>query len=158
MKLEKVHHKTGKLVTIKHLRLENFKKYPCPSKKDSHNHKSCYFYHSLKDQKREDSLYAPELCKYADTEKCPRKNKCKRAHNRVERLYHIDKYKTKFCYYYPNKIKRCEYGEFCSFAHSVEDIKVKLIHQLVPKNQDFDFYIFNFKTEWCPHNHEHNRA
>eukprot|EP00347_Sterkiella_histriomuscorum_P007719 403347823 len=110
------------------------------------------------DKRRDDDLYTPELCKFADTEKCPKKDKCRRAHNRVERLYHKDKYKTKFCHCYPNKIQQCEYGDYCSFAHSVEDIKVRLIHHLLPSNQDYDFYIFYFKTEWCPFNHEHNKA
>ena len=93
-----------------------------------HNHKSCYFYHSMKDRRREDTFYTPELCKYAESEKCPKHEKCRRAHNRVERLYHSDKYKTKFCHMYPNHVAQCDYGDYCSFAHSVEDIKVRLIH------------------------------
>jgi len=113
---------------IRHLVLDKFKRIECPSKGVTHNHKSCYFFHSLKDRRRDDTLYTPELCKFAETEKCPKRDKCKRAHNRVERLYHSEKYKTKFCHFYPSKITQCEYGDFCSFAHSVEDIKVRLIH------------------------------
>lgn len=154
----KVHHRTGKPIYIKHLVLKDFKRIECPKKNAPHNHKSCYYSHSIKDKRRDDDLYTPELCKFADTEKCPKKDKCRRAHNRVERLYHKDKYKTKFCHCYPNKIQQCEYGDYCSFAHSVEDIKVRLIHHLLPGNQDYDFYIFYFKTEWCPYNHEHNKA
>ena len=52
----------------------------------------------------------------------------------------------------------CEYGEYCSFAHSIEDIKLRLVHYLLPHQADFDFYIFYFKTEWCPFNNEHNKA
>ena len=124
----KVHHRTGKQTMIRHLVLDKFKRIECPSKGVTHNHKSCYFFHSLKDRRRDDTLYTPELCKFAETEKCPKRDKCKRAHNRVERLYHSEKYKTKFCHFYPSKITQCEYGDFCSFAHSVEDIKVRLIH------------------------------
>jgi len=32
------------------------------------------------------------------------------AHNRVEQLYQPEKYKTKFCTYYPNNIGACDYG------------------------------------------------
>ena len=130
----KIHHRTGKPIVIKHLHLSEFKRIECPRKSVPHNHKCCYYYHSLKDKSRDDELYTPELCKFAETEKCPKKEKCRRAHNRVERLYHKDKYKTKFCHGFPNKISQCEYEEYCSFAHSVEDIKVRLIHHLLSFN------------------------
>ena len=160
VEFEKTHHLTKQPVVIKHLLLSDFKRYECPNRGCPHNHKSCFFFHSIKDYRREDSQYTPELCKFAETEKCPKHDRCRRAHNRVERLYHRDKYKTKFCHYYPNKISLCEYGDYCSFAHSIEDIKVRLIHHLMPsiKTCDFDFFIFYFKTEWCPFNHEHNKA
>lgn len=156
--MTKMHHRTNKPMEIKHLNLHDFKRIECPKKNAPHNHKSCYYFHSLKDKRRDDDFYTPELCKFAETEKCPKRDKCRRAHNRVERLYHKDKYKTKFCHFFPNKIQQCEYGIYCSFAHSVEDIKVRLIHYLLPTNQDYDFFMFYFKTEWCPYNHEHNKA
>ena len=158
MIIQRPNPKTGKNLMIRHLNLQDFKRLDCQRKNAPHNHKSCYYYHSIKDKRRDDELYTPELCKFADTEKCPKRDKCRRAHNRVERLYHKDKYKTKFCHCYPNKIGVCEYGEYCSFAHSIDDIKVRLIHNLLPHHADFDFYIFFFKTEWCPYNHEHNKA
>lgn len=77
------------------------------------------------------------------------------AHNRVERLYHVEKYKTKFCTKYPKYIQQCEYGDYCSFAHSMKDIKTRIIHYM---QKDADFYMFYFKTEWCPFNREHNKA
>jgi hypothetical protein len=132
--IEKEHHRTGKSIMIKHLNLTDFKRIECPMKNEPHNHKSCYYFHSIKDKRRDDDLYTSELCKFAETEKCPKRDKCRRAHNRVERLYHKDKYKTKFCHCFPNKIQLCEYGEYCSFAHSVEDIKVRLLHHLLPAN------------------------
>lgn len=98
IKLSKVHHRTGKTLILRHLNLKDFKKFECTKKSSAHNHKSCYFYHSIKDKRRDDDFYTPELCKFADTEKCPKKDRCRRAHNRVERLYHKDKYKTKFCH------------------------------------------------------------
>ena len=100
----KTHHRTGKPVVIRHLILENFKRFECPTRGITHNHKSCYFFHSVKDKRRADNLYTPELCKFAETDRCPKRDRCKRAHNRVERLYHSEKYKTKFCHCYPSKI------------------------------------------------------
>lgn len=41
---------------------------------------------------------------------------------------------------------------------------MRLIHTLVPSQkrqatpEAFDFYMEYFKTEWCPFNHEHNKA
>lgn len=77
------------------------------------------------------------------------------AHNRVERLYHCEKYKTKFCTKFPKQLVHCDYNEFCSFAHSMRDIKTRIIHFM---QKDQDFYMFYFKTEWCPFNKEHNKA
>lgn len=105
MTLTKYHHRTNKPILIRHLNLHDFKRIECPRKNAPHNHKSCYYYHSIKDKRRDDDYYTPELCKFAETEKCPKKDKCRRAHNRVERLYHKDKYKTKFCHFFPNKIQ-----------------------------------------------------
>ena len=75
-----------------------------------------------------------------------------RAHNRVERLYHVEKYKTKFCTHQGNI---CDYKQFCSFAHSNEDIKTRLIHEMP---RDTTFYMYYFKTEWCPFIKSHNKA
>ena len=71
------------------------------------------------------------------------------AHNRVEQLYRPEKYKKKFCSKYPDNLDKCEYGDFCSFAHSEEDILIDLIHNYP---YDEDFFMFVFKTEWCPFN------
>ena len=86
-----------------------------------------------------------ELCEYAEkgNQICPNGDYCKKAHNRVEQLYKPDKYKTKFCSFYPDNLEKCEYGEFCSFAHSEADITIELIHNF---KRDSDFYIFHFKT------------
>lgn len=64
-------------------------------------------------------------------------------------MYREDKYKRKFCSKYPDKISDCEYGDFCSFAHNENEIKIELIHNYV---FDSDFYIFHYKTVWCPFN------
>lgn len=48
---------------------------------------------------------------------CPQGDACPKCHNKVEQLYCLEKYKTKFCTYYPQDCANCEYGEYCSFAH-----------------------------------------
>jgi hypothetical protein len=62
----------------------------------------------------------------------------------AEELYHHLKYKTKFC----KDPSKCKFAEFCSYAHSDDDILIDLLHQMEPK--DNDFYLFHFKTVWCP--------
>jgi hypothetical protein len=66
----------------------------------------------------------------------------------VEIFYHPDKYKAKFCASYTEKTA-CEYGDFCSFAHSEEELSINLIEKM---DRDEDFYMFHFKTVWCPYN------
>lgn len=134
---------------IQHLVLENFKLKACPFT-IQHNHKSCPFYHNSKDKKRPGNFYSADLCEYAEREEsCPNGDLCQKSHNRVEQLYRPDKYKTKFCSFYPNYLDKCEYGIFCSFAHHENDILVELIHNLV---YDDDFFMFKYKTVWCPFN------
>ena len=69
----------------------------------------------------------------------------------MEEFYHPDKYKAKFCASYTNKTGQCEYGDFCTFAHSDHEISIDLIDRL---DRDDDFYMFHFKTVWCPYNEE----
>lgn len=78
-----------------------------------------------------------------------------KAHNRVEEFYHPEKYKCKFCQTYPNDMHNCEYGEMCAFAHSEEEIAIDLLHLIEPKNADF--YMFYFKTVWCPWSEDHDK-
>lgn len=127
----------------------NFKSKPCTAS-SQHNHKHCSFFHNSKDRKRLGDFYSSDLCEYVEKGlNCPYGDVCRFAHNRVEQLYQPGKYKTKFCTFYPNNLKNCEYGQYCSFAHSEEDILIELIHNY---EQDDDFYMFYFKTEWCPYN------
>lgn len=67
----------------------------------------------------------------------------------MEQLYREDKYKTKFCTSFLDKTSECDYGEFCSFAHTENEVKTDLIHNYV---YDTDFYMFHYKTVWCPFN------
>ena len=95
------------------------------------------------------------MCDHAETDRCFQKDSCVLSHSRVERLYHIEKYKTTFCIKFPKLLHECDYGEFCSFAHSMRDLKSRIVHFM---SKDADFYMFYFKTEWCPFNKDHNKA
>lgn len=145
-------------VCIEHLDLANFKVTPCaiPS---AHNHKQCPFYHNAKDRKRPGNFYSAELCESAERDdgiSCPAGELCSKSHNRVEQLYRNEKYKTKFCSQFPNNIRNCEYGVYCSFAHTEQDIVIDLIHNY---EYDDDFYMFFFKTVLCPFNlTQHDKA
>lgn len=139
-----------------HLDLTVFKVHQCRLR-ESHLPKRCPFYHDArKDKRRPPSQgYAADMCVYALREKeCPFGESCQNAHNRVEEFYHPSKYKTKFCTAYPQNIANCEYGDFCCFAHSENDIKIDMLHKM---ERDTDFYMFHFKTVWCPFN-ETNHA
>ena len=142
---------------IEHLDLNNFKIKPCPLN-SQHNHKHCPFYHNAKDRKRLGYFYCAELCDFAEKEgvTCPNGDMCPKSHNRVEQLYRQEKYKTKFCTFYPGNLEKCDYGLFCSFAHHENDIIIELIHNY---EYDDDFYMFHFKTVWCPFNlTQHDKA
>lgn len=134
--------------------LGTFKTKMCPFQ-TQHNHKHCVYYHSVKDRRRPPGTYSAEKCDASGSSLCPLADKCSRSHSMVERLYHPDKFKTKYCNTYPHKLHECEYGSYCCFAHSDQELKVELLHYL---EKDEDFYLFYFKTGWCPFNYEHNKA
>lgn len=134
--------------------LSSFKTKPCPHQYQ-HNHKHCIYFHSSKDRRRIPGKYSADRCEENENECCILGDSCPKSHSMVEKLYHPDKYKTKYCNNYPNRLTECEYGEYCCFAHSDDELKVELIHTL---ELDEDFFMFYFKTVWCPYMHEHNKA
>lgn len=136
-----------------HLDLNSFKTEPC-NITEAHNPKLCVFYHSNRDRRR-NGTYNYELCAEHEKDMCANIATCTKCHNRVEQLYHPDKYKMKFCTFYPKKIHECEYSSYCSFAHSETDIKTELIHNY-QKNETF--YMNSFKTAWCPFILQHDKA
>ena len=136
--------------------LENFKAAPCPYK-GNHNPKVCDYYHHDKDRKRPVGVYhySSNQCRYTEKgQQCPNGDNCTNCHNKVEQLYHVERYKRKFCLSHPHNIHKCEYGNFCSFAHSEKEIKIELLHNL---KKDEDFYLNKFKTVFCPYIYEHDR-
>lgn len=141
-----------------HLVLEKFKTAECQIGKE-HNKIKCPYYHSSKDYRRdaEASGYSSFMCAFAkDGNPCPFRNNCKDCHNSVELNYHPNNYKRRFCIYFPDSLEKCKFGEFCSYAHSEQDILSELIHNF---NFDNDFFAFHYKTSFCPINHiQHDRS
>jgi hypothetical protein len=141
---------------MEQLNLVNFKVQPCYNH-SSHSHKQCHYYHSKKDRRR-GCRHLADMCPQMreDGEACKRGDACEYAHSKVEQLYSYPRYKTKFCTHYPNDCENCEYGEYCSFAHHEKELRIELIHHFT---KDQDFFIFHYKTLWCPYNYiQHDRS
>lgn len=143
---------------IKHLNLLNFKVYRC-EKTNCADLKSCPYFHSGADRRRDmiRHKYVSDLCENISRGLvCPFHDTCKYSHNHFESLYHPTKYKKRFCNSYPDKLETCKYSQFCSYAHSEEELLVVLLHNYV---YDRDFYLFLYKTQFCPFSYiPHNRA
>lgn len=134
--------------------LDTFKVFPC-TLKELHNHKRCIFYHSPNDRRRAGTFYSSERCsQFQKSGYCPQEDACPKCHNIIEQLYHSDKYKKRMCHDLVTQ-KYCEYGDYCCFAHSEPELKVELLHEMV---KDINFYVWKFKTEWCPFIHQHNKS
>lgn len=73
------------------------------------------------------------------------------SHNKVEQLYHPLRYKSKFCQYFHSQISKCEYKDYCSFAHDESEITIQLIHK---RKKDDIFYVWYYKTVWCPYTYK----
>lgn len=102
-----------------------------------------------KDRRRLPTGYSSEMCTNLGRgrKECPLGDACTRAHNRVEDFYHPERYKSKFCSSYPDAVAKCEYGDACAFAHSEQELSINLLDKM---ERDVDFYLFHFKTVWCP--------
>jgi hypothetical protein len=154
MQLQKTINESDENGRTLELDLNTFKTEKCTIE-SKHNPKHWKYYHSLKDRRRGHLNYSTDLCRFAETDKCSKGDKCLLSHSNVERLYHPEKYKTKFCDTFGHDTSKCEYGNYWSFAHILSEIKIDLIHRL-PK--DANFYMFYFKTEWCPFRKDHHKA
>lgn len=127
--------------------LNTFKTEPCPQNiPGSHELSSCRYYHGEGDRRRN-----PARVSYSHVE-CPRGSGCGEAncgktHNKIEQLYHPSRYKTKYCQNFYHR-RGCTYQEFCSFAHSDQEIEIELLHLM---DQDDNFNHYKYKTVWCPY-------
>jgi hypothetical protein len=99
----------------------------CPTKKDSHDSKSCIYAHHMRDFRRPPELfkYAPEDCETLVSgvgwDLCPSGLRCGKCHTTVERLYHPDKYKRIQC-----DKQRCNKLEICAFYHILRERNLAL--------------------------------
>ena len=126
-----------------HLNLEVFKVYPC-QKNDVHDQNVCPFFHLPSDKRRTPCFYAAVFCDQATT--CALKEECPKCHNKTEFLYHPNNYKMMFCKAFWEK-ETCNLGTFCPFAHLENELQGETLHDM---RRDADFYIFYYKTVFCP--------
>lgn len=135
------------------LNLTSFKTQPC-TRTTPHNPMQCFHFHdAMKDRRRPLGTYTSMMCE--NLANCLLGAKCPHAHNTVEDFYHPEKYKSKFCQYFPHKIAACKYGDLCAFAHNEDELSVPKLHLM---EQDTDFYLFHFKTVWCPFSHTDDKT
>ncbi|CAD8169397.1 unnamed protein product [Paramecium pentaurelia] len=147
-----------------HINHHQFKTLKCESQHQIDQKKFCPFFHDESDRRRNLKehtyqqigitiyflIFRCQLCPQAN--KCPRGDQCQWAHNKVEQVYHPNRYKTKYC----THLKDCEYGIYCSFAHSEQELIIPV--KLDGMVQDKNFWIYQYKTVWCPHTINHDRA
>ncbi len=139
------------------LDLDFFKVEPCPQS-SQHNYRMCIYFHNQMDRRRDPRRYnyTPEFCQGMSVlGVCSLGDNCTYSHSKAEQAYHLEKYRRKFCSYYPENLQECPYQKFCSYAHSEEEIQTKLLHTL---SRDIDFFIFHLKTHFCPVSATHDRA
>ncbi len=113
--------------------------------KTIHKHDTCPFFHGSNDKRREASFYSSQMCEHYKN--CPLGDQCYKSHNKYEFLYHPENYKTVFCRNFL-KDENCELGDYCPFSHCDNEIKCELLHQM---KRDQDFFMFCFKTVFCPY-------
>ena len=124
--------------------LNSFKSTLCPELNTLHERKKCLHFHGNLDRRRLPVSYEPQMCESPVS--CA--ESCDKCHNRVELLYHPSVFKARLCPVYP-EVDCCEWGELCSFAHSVGELRVPLLDQS-------DLFPEFFKTEWCPLTNQHD--
>lgn len=142
---------SNKKSVIEHLDLSKYKTEKCP-KEVCRTKKNCPFFHNGDDYRRDPAkfIYTPEFCEFGKN--CLSRQKCLLSHNKFETNFHPLRYKKKYCKHIL-EINRCAYGKFCANGHNDQDIKVQLLHTMARND---DFYLFKFKTEFCPFQMEHN--
>ena len=126
-----------------------YKVFPCIQTTD--HSILCTLFHNYQDRRRFPLTYSSQICSYNGTNLCPNGDFCFKAHNKMEKLYHPEKYKTRFC----NEKPICKHGILCCYAHSDEELNAEILHKRV---HDEGFYMYLFKTVWCPFNYGHNKA
>jgi len=131
--------------------LATYKTSSCPYP-DDHEQRACPFHHGDHDRRRLNTYsYQSEPCDFSFDNSmmcCPKGDSCSYAHNRVEVFYHPDVVRQRLCATYPH-VEGCRRGRLCSFAHSREEL-VKEYNEEEVNSQSVDFFMYRFKTLWCP--------
>lgn len=136
-------------LSITHLNLNSFKVFLC-KESNEHNKKTCLYFHDQTDRRRSLTTYTyvSDLCEFTlNNKQCIYGDNCKFSHNYLESNYHYAKYKRRFCNYYHANQDKCTYGDLCPYAHSEIDILIDQLHNYV---YDSDFFLFYYKTQFCP--------
>ena len=136
---------------VNHLNLSRFKTEKCPLETCG-SKKRCPYYHSSSDRRRDaaESDYIPQICEFGIN--CLNKANCPFSHNKYELAYHPTRYRRKYCRHMLNP-DSCKYGALCASAHHDGELKVGLLHCF---DHNDDFFVFKYKTEFCPFVLEHN--
>jgi len=137
-----------------------FKAIPCNIKSQVHDRKQCAYFHNARDRRRVPVNYRSEQCEMSfDVEDangcCEDGDSCRKCHNRLELLYHPDIFKQRFCAMFP-KVQDCPRGHYCAFAHSRDEIATKLLPPYEEWEKSDEFYMYKFKTLWCPYGVQHD--
>jgi len=135
---------------VEKLDLNTFKVFPCHLE-GQHNFKRCIYYHTELDRRRNPTkfYYEADFCEnMKNADFCSLGDSCSYSHTKVEQAYHANKYRNKFCTHYPDGLASCPYSKYCSYAHSEDEIQVTMLHNY---KKDTDFYLFHFKTQFCPY-------
>jgi len=94
---------------------------------NTHDKRICMYWHSKSDRRRnpfEIPYACTECANNTETATCSDGDKCLRAHNMLERMFHPELYKITIC----QQGSKCERGKFCAFAHSDEDRRIPQSH------------------------------
>jgi len=71
----------------------------------------------------------------------------------------LTRHKQRFCASYPD-VSQCRRGSACAFAHSREEARTPLLsveqEQTVPSALTEEFFMYKFKTLWCPIGVQHD--
>ena len=84
------------------------------------------------------------MCRFGKN--CLNKLNCTNSHNKYEIKYHPENYRKKYCKHILNPLL-CQKGIYCDKAHDPKELKVDLLNFY---NFDDDFFLFKYKTEFCP--------
>lgn len=103
--------------------LATYKVTKCKDTSPTHDKKSCNYYHSAADRRRNPNVYKYSTEDCENPIQCKKGDECNFAHNSLEKLFHPDTYKVAMCQSVSKKSK-CDRGEFCAFAHDEKDLRV----------------------------------